>query len=184
MSKENTQLSEKIADYQQVLMNTTVFRKAWTDSIKGMIRKTLQDFLGGSGLNGKLVENTDMENLESITLDLGRSSSGIAQSKETAEIKNFMIKNNGGLIYQQLFNGKIMAMVNQPHIEGYGERKEPQFVEIVTTEEINEVLILEHVEIMLEILTQWEDFDDEGPQKKTVFNPIGFQHSVNPDDAH
>ncbi len=183
MPIENKQLSEKLSAYQQVLMNTTVFRKAWTVSVKEKIRNTLQDFIASSGLNARIIENTDMENLESITMDLGRSSSGIAQSKDTAEIRNFMIKNNGGLIYQQLFNGKIMAMVNQPHIEGYGERKEPQFVEIVTPDEINEVLVLEHVEIMLEILTQWEDFDDEGPQKKTVFNPIGFQHSVNPDDA-
>lgn len=179
----NNQIKDKIAAYRKILDNTPVFRNAWTTSVKDQIHGYLSNFLSASGLSGKVVLNTDMENLESLTLDLGRSSSGIGHSRDSAEIRNVMIKNNGGLIFQQLFNGKIMVMVLQPHIEGYGERKEPQFVEIVTPEEINENRVYEHLEIMLDMLTQWEDFDDEGPQKKTVFQPIGFQHNVPSSDT-
>lgn len=179
MNTDNKQLKDKVVAYQEVLQNTVIYRKAWEEKTREFINSALAGFLSESGLNGKIAVNTEMVNLESVLLDLGRSSSGIAQSRETAEIRNFMIKNNGALIYQQLFNGKIMVMVQHPHIEGYGENKEPQFLEIVTPAEITEALILKHVESLLDIITQWEDFDDEGPQKKTVFQPIGFQHSVN-----
>ena len=179
MNTDNKQLKDKVAAYQEVLQNTLVYRKAWEETTKEFINKTLSGFLSESGLNGRIAENTEMVNLESVQLDLGRSSSGIAQSRETAEIRNFMIKNNGALIYQQLFNGKIMVMVQHPHIEGYGENKEPQFLEIVAPTEVTEDLIFKHVDSLLDIITQWEDFDDEGPQKKTVFQPIGFQHSAN-----
>ncbi len=184
MATPNNNLAEKTEAYRKVLQNTLTYRKAWTHSVKELIRANLSGFLKNSGLTGNVAVNSDMENLESVFLDFGRSSSGIGHSRDSAEIRNFMIKNNGGLIYQQLFNGKIMVMVHHPHIEGYGERKEPQFVEIVTPEEVSEQLILDHVGIMLDMLTQWEDFDDEGPQKKTVFNPIGFQHTVGPGESN
>lgn len=179
MYNDKILLKDKVAAYKQVLENTRNFRQLWKDSVKLKINIILDNFLSSSGLFGKVTENNELENLESIMLDLGRSSSGIAQSKETAEIKNFMIKNNGGLIYQQLFNGKIMVMVHSPHIEGYGEPKDPVFLEIITPSEITDSLIYRHIENFIEIITEWEDFDDESPKKKTVFQPIGFQHSVN-----
>ena len=180
METGTNQLKEKVTAYNQVLENTIVFRKAWRDTVEKLISSTLQSFLADSGLKGKIVENKEMENLESIILDLGRSSSGIAQSGGNEDIKNFMIKNNGSMIYQQLFNGKIMVMVHSPHIEGYGEQKEPQFLEIVTPGELSASLIYRHVESLLDIITEWEDFDDDSPQEKTVFQPIGFQHTMNP----
>ncbi|MGB3007943.1 MAG: hypothetical protein WBC06_15620 [Chitinophagaceae bacterium] len=178
------QLNKKVAAYNHVLENTILFRKEWRDAVKQLISGTLQDFLVNSGMKGKLVENNDMENLESISMELGRSSSGIAQNNGTDDLKNFMIKNNGALLYQQLFNGKIMAMVQPPHIEGYGEKKEPHFLEIVTPGEISTSLIYQHVESLLDIITEWEDFDDDSPQKKTAFQPIGFQHTLNPEKAN
>jgi hypothetical protein len=172
-------LKDKVAAYNHILENTVIYRKAWRDTVKQLITSTLQNFLIESGLKGKFVENNGMENLESILPDLGHSSSGIAQIRETDDIKNFMIKNNGAMIYQQLFNGKIMVMVQPPHIEGYGEPKEPQFLEIVTPGELSASLIYKHIESLLDIITEWEDFDDDSPQKKTVFQPIGFRHMLN-----
>jgi hypothetical protein len=171
-------LKEKVAAYHQVLANTIVYRKEWTEKTKSTVQNVLQTFLTETGLKGKIIENTDIENLESITLDIGRSSSGIAQNKSTDEIKNFMIKNNGALIYQQLFNGKIMVMVQQPHIEGYGETKEPQFLQIVTPLEVSDKLLLQHIENLLDIIIEWEDYDDDSPQEKTAFQPIGFKFNA------
>lgn len=178
MNTPTHQLKEKLAAYNLALENTLLNRKSWSGTIKEQLRTTLEGFLAESGMKGKIIENTDMENLESITLDLGRISSGIAQTSHTDDIKNFMIKNNGALIYQQLFNGKIMVMVQHPHIEGYGEPKEPQFLEIITPGEVSAPVIYEHLENLLDIITEWEDYDDESPQKKTAFQPIGFQHTV------
>lgn len=144
-----------------------------------MITLELNDFLQSSGIKGKVNSNADIENLEAVTLDLGRSSSGISRNHNDSDVRNFMIKVNGALIFQQLFNGKIMVMVQQPFIEGQVEPKEPQFIEIVTPEELNKPVISQLLETLLQVITEWEDFDDEGPQKKTVFQPIGFQHGVN-----
>ncbi len=184
MDTKVKQLKDKVAAYNHVLENTIIYRKAWIDTLKQLISSTLQNFITDSGLKGKIVENNEMENLESIALDLGRSSSGITQSRGTEDIKNFMIKNNGVMIYQQLFNGKVMVMVQHPYIEGYGEPKEPQLLEIVTPGELNASLIYQHVESLLDIITEWEDFDDESPQKKTVFQPIGFQHTLTLDKTN
>jgi hypothetical protein len=184
MNTENHKLKDKVDLYKQVLENTVVYRKAWQDSVKQELITTLQQFLQDTGLKGKIIDNNEIENLGSIHLDLGRSSSGIAQGGEADEVRNFMIKNNGALLYQQLFNGKLMVMVQHPHIEGYGEPKEPQFLEIVTPRELSVSLVGQHLESLLNILTEWEDFDDEGPQKKTVFQPIGFQHTPNLDKTN
>ena len=170
-------LNAKIAAYKKVLENTMVFRQAWP-ATREMISLELNNFLDLSGIKGKVNNNTDIENLEAVTLDLGRSSSGISRNHVDTDVRNFMIKVNGALIYQQLFNGKIMVMVQQPFIEGQVEPKEPQFIEIVTPEELSAAQISQHLETLLEIITNWEDFDDEGPQKKTVFQPIGFQHGL------
>lgn len=171
-------LNAKIAAYKQVLDNTQTYRKAWP-ATKEQIVNALNEFLQTSGIRGKVNLNTDIENLEAVTLDLGRSSSGISRNHNDSDVRNFMIKVNGALIYQQLFNGKLMVMVQQPFIEGQVDPKEPQFIEILTPEELNLQAINSHLETLLEIITNWEDFDDEGPQKKTVFQPIGFQHGVN-----
>jgi len=171
-------LNEKIVAYKQVLENTQLYRKAWPPT-RELLLLELNTFLQVSGIKGKVNSNTDIENLEAVTLDLGRSSSGISRNQGEMDVRNFMIKINGALIYQQLFNGKIMVMVQQPFIEGQVEPKEPQFIEIVTPEELNRSTISQHLETLLQIITEWEDFDDEGPQKKTVFQPIGFQHGVN-----
>ena len=55
--------------------------------------------------------------IESVVLDLGRSSSGISENLEDTDVKRTMIKSNGALIYQQLFNGKVMVMITAPFIE-------------------------------------------------------------------
>ena len=181
MDTSVNQLKDKVAAYNQVLENTIIHRKAWIDTVQQLISSTLQSFLTDYGLKGKVIENNEIENLGSLALDLGRTSSGITQSRGTDDIKNFMIKNNGVMIYQQLFNGKIMVMVQHPYIEGYGEPKEPELLEIVTPGELDASLIYQHVESLLDIITEWEDFDDESSQKKNVFQPIGFQHTLNQD---
>lgn len=170
-------IKTKVAAYEDVLKNTVNNRFEWQEKVKSFIKETLQNIIDETGLKGKISEIKEIENLESIILDLGRSSSGIAHNRDISDVKNFMIKNNGALTYQQLFNGKIMIMINSPHIEGYSEHNEPTFLEILKPAEINELAILGHVEKMLDTITEWEDFDDDSPQEKTVFQPIGFQYA-------
>jgi len=161
-------------DYKKVLENTGDYRKEWAPNMKPLIVKTLTDILEQTGIKGKVDSQENIENLEAIVLDLGRSASGISENLENTDIKRAMIKSNGALIYQQLFNGKVMIMTVAPYIEGYGEPKPPKPLEILRPNELTTGFIIRHVEIFLKEITEWEDYDDDEPTQKNAFNPIGF----------
>lgn len=176
METRITKLQEKVKAYKEVLQNTKEYRKQWQLKTKGFIIQQLLAVIEHTGLKAKVTEKDKIENLESVMLDLGRSSSGIGESLDNTDFKNFMVKNNGALIYQQLFNGKIMVMLVSPHIEGYGEPKSPEGREILRPEEVTEESIQKNIESLLDVLIQWEDYDDELSNVKNAFQPIGFKH--------
>ncbi len=164
-------LLSKVNLYKNVLNNTKEYRTKWPDLLKPKIQKILHDFLDQSGLKGEVKVQDKIDNLESIILDLGKSSSGISEHMEDTDVKRTMIKSNGALIYQQLFNGKVMVMVSNPFIEGYGEPKAPITLEILRPEEIKPEFIIKHIDIFIKNIMEWEDYDDDHPSKM----PIGFQ---------
>lgn len=170
-------LLSKVNKYKQVLLNTELYRKAWHDDIKPMLISTLQEIIEQADLpKAEVIIRDNIENLESVILDLGRSSSGISENLEGSGVKRTMIKSNGSLIYQQLFNGKIMIMLVSPHIEGYGQPKPPLSLEILRPDELTAPFIIRHMQAFLKDITDWEDYDDDQPQKSNSigFNPIGF----------
>jgi hypothetical protein len=163
--------------YKKVLENTNSYRLAWTSDIKPMLLSTLKEIFANTGIKVEIKEQDKIENLESIVVDLGKSSSGISESMEDSGVKRTMIKSNGALIYQQLFNGKVIVMIVSPYIEGYGEPKPPRTVEILRPDELKEPFVIRHVELLLKDLTEWEDYDDDQPQKSSIgFSPIGFNN--------
>ena len=165
----------KAKAYKSVLENTQKYRQAWHDEIKPLLLKNLEFILKEIEVKAEIKEVNNIENLEAIILDLGKSSSGISESLEDTGIKRTMVKMNGALIYQQLFNGKVMVMISSPHIDGYGEPKPPRSLEILRPDELKEPFVVRHVELLLKEITEWEDFDDDQPQKSSIgFNPIGF----------
>jgi len=172
-------LLAKVTQYQRILKNTIEYRKAWPLEIKPMIQSVLKEFIQHMGLKAEVKVQDKIENLESVMLDLGKSHSGISESMDDTDIKRTMIKSNGALIYQQLFNGKIMVMVLNPSIEGYGDNKAPITLEILRPEELRQGFILRHLEIFMKNITEWEDYDDDLPTK----TPIGFQPiALHPND--
>jgi len=171
-------LISKANNYKQILENTQEYRKKWGKEMKPIILKTLKEILKQTGIKGKINEQDNIENLEAIVLDLGRSASGISENLENTDIKRAMIKSNGALIYQQLFNGKVMVMLVSPYIEGYGEPKPPRPLEILRPEELTQGFIIRHVEVFLKEITEWEDYDDDEPTQKNAFNPIGFNRQM------
>ena len=150
-------LISKANDYKQILKNTKDYRKEWPKKMKPMIIDTLEDILKQTGIQGSVETQEKIENLEAVVLDLGRSASGISENLEDTNIKRAMIKSNGALIYQQLFNGKVMIMTSSPYIEGYGEPKPPRPMEILRPEELTPSFIIRHVEGFLREITEWED---------------------------
>lgn len=173
-------LMSKVTQYQRILNNTIEYRKAWPVEVKPMIQSVLNEFIKHMGLKAEVKVQDKIENLESVMLDLGKTHSGISESLDDTDIKRTMIKSNGSLIYQQLFNGKIMVMVLNPSIEGYGEPKAPISLEILRPEELRQGFILRHLEIFMKNITEWEDYDDDLPTK----TPIGFQPiSLHPESS-
>ena len=171
-------IQDLVNQYNQVLANTNTYRDQWQSDTRELIKKYFDAIVAQTGLKAKVYIRGQIENLESIALDLGRSSSGLSENFEFTDLKHTMVKNNGALIYQQLFNGKLMVMLSTPHIEGYGEAKPPRSVEIIRPDEVTEDLIQSHVELLLNAIVEWEDFDDDDRNKKVAFQPIGFQHNA------
>ena len=167
----------KINKYKEVLQNTIEYRNAWHDYIKPLLVKKLEELVEIIDLEkAEIIIRDNIVNLESVSFDLGRTSSGISESIEDTGVLRTMIKSNGSLIYQQLFNGKIMVMIMSPYIEGYGQPKPPMQVEILRPDELKEPFIIRHLELLFKDITEWEDFDDDQTTKSNSigFNPIGF----------
>lgn len=176
-------VASRAAEYRKVLQNTIDYRKKWEKSMKPLIVNTLEEVLKQAELKGKISVEDKIDNLESVILDLGKSSSGIYENVDDTNIKRSMIKSNGALIYQQLFNGKVMVMMVNPYIEGYGEPKPPKPLEILRPEELKEGFILRHMETFLKEITEWEDYDDDEPSTKDAFTPIGFHKIIEEADG-
>ncbi len=86
-----TKLQEKVKAYKEVLQNTKNYRKQWQSETKGFIIQQLLGVIEQTGLRAKVTEKANIENLESVVLDLGRSGSGIGESFEDTDFKNLMI---------------------------------------------------------------------------------------------
>ena len=160
-------IQNKVNQYQKILENTTEYRKVWHASLKQMIRNQLKKIIDETGLPAKVEAKTELQHMEAIALSLGHVESGI--SEKIGDANRVLIKSNGNLVYQQLFNGKIMITIMYPFIEGLGKPRPPKNVEILRPAELKPPFILRHVEDFLKEIIGWEDFDDDVPQ------PIGFQ---------
>ncbi len=171
MEYDINRLTEKVNAYNKVLANTVKFRSVWNDSLRETIINTLNEVIKQSGLKAQVIHQTQIENLDAIILDLGKSSSGLIENVKNTDIHQIMIKHNGALVYQQLFNGKIMVMIESPSIEKYSEPKPAKFIEILRPDELNPLFIYRHMEFFLKDITDWEDYDDTDQKKP----PIGFK---------
>jgi hypothetical protein len=169
MNPEHFNLKRKADQYKEVLSNTVVYRKHWKESLKEFVMGQLKEMNDICELQGEIDCRSDLENLQAIVYSLGTVKSGLYQ-KVNHDIARHLIKQNGSLVYQQLFNGKIIVLINYPYIENYGQPRPPKTVAIYRPEELKAPYIVRHMETFLQEITNWEDFDDDEPNKR-----IGFQ---------
>ncbi len=173
-----TALKSKVDKYLQVKQNTHDYRDQWAAETKELITSTLQKIIDETAIDAEIEIKDSVENLEVIVFNLGRIKSGIREKLDADESRS-VVRNNGMLVYQQLFNGKIVVLLVQPFLEGYGEPQQPKSLEIVRPSELNEGFIVRHVEEFLKELVAWEDYDDDQPSGKP---PIGFATSYASDE--
>ena len=175
MNPDLFNLQRKVNQYKEVLQNTRDYRGVWGEELKSTIKNTLAEISSSVGLEAKIDERSDMENLEAIVFSLGNVKSGMYQHVGEG-IKRHLIKHNGSLIYQQLFNGKVIVLIQYPYIENYGQPRPPKTIAIYRPEELKPPYFQRHLEEFITDITNWEDYDDDEPNKR-----IGFQLNFGPD---
>jgi hypothetical protein len=162
-------LHRKVKRYKEVLDNTKQYRKIWVASLSQKILDQLNYIMGQVELDGKVEVRSELENLEAVDLNLGTVRSGMSQ-RVNDTIHRDLIKQNGALVYQQLFNGKVMVIIQYPYIEGYGDPRPPKTIAIYRPEELKDPYFIRHVEEFMQEITLWEDYDDDEPHQR-----IGFE---------
>jgi hypothetical protein len=178
IQSEAYNLQRKVNQYKEVLQNTLNYRQAWKDGLREELSATLEALIKATGLEAKVEVRSDIENLQAVVLTLGQAKSGMYQ-KVNDDVRRDLIKYNGSLVYQQLFNGKIIVLIHYPFIENYGEPRPPKTIAIYRPEELRHPYFIRHLEEFILEITNWEDFDDDEPNKR-----IGFQLNFNADGAN
>ncbi len=163
-------LITKVERYQTTLANTVSYRERWDSQLKSQITTELENMLKVTKLDGKIEVQDKVRHLEYIVLSLGSEESGISEIINDKTDKP-LIKQNGSLIYQQLFNGKVQVMISYPFIEGFGDPHPPKIIGIYRPEEIKPPFLIRHMEEFIKEITQWEDYDDDD----TPSARIGYQ---------
>lgn len=174
MKNDLFNLSRKVNHYKDVLEQTVAYRDAWKNALKDKLINFFELVIKEVKLNAEVQVRAELENLEAVVFSLGDSKSGMYQ-KLSGDIERHLIKHNGSLIYQQLFNGKVIVLIQYPFIENYGEPKPPKTIAIYRPEELKDPFCIRHLEEFIQAMSDWEDFDDDEPNKK-----IGFELNFNP----
>ncbi len=169
-AEEYNGLIAKVHRYNSVLANTIAYREKWQSGLKDKIISELSHMLKITGLNGKIDTSDKIKHLEYIVLSLGSERSGISETISD-KVDKPLIKHNGTLVYQQLFNGKIQVMIGYPYIEGFGDPRPPKILAIYRPEELKTPFLIRHMEDFIKEVTLWEDFDDDDQPSAR----IGFQ---------
>ena len=170
---ELSNLKNRVSNYKAIVANTRAYREKWNSNLRDFIIETLTKISTETGLEATIDTKSDFENLEAIVFSLGDVKSGMYQEVND-NVKRHLIKHNGSLVYQQLFNGKIMVVINFPFIENYGQPQPPKTLAIYRPDELQEPFFVRHVEELVANITLWEDYDDDEPTP----NPnqrIGFK---------
>lgn len=162
-------LKRKAVLYKEILANTQSYRQVWQESLKGAIIRFLEDVEKNLELNSRVEVRHNVANMEAVVLTLGVTPSGMYHKIDQG-VDVPLVKHNGSLVYQQLFNGKIIVLIQYPFIENYGQPKQPKTVAIYRPHELQEPFLIRHVEDFLQEITAWEDYDDDEPAKRIGFD--------------
>ena len=172
-----TAIKNRAIKYHSILQQVIDFRDAWGDHLKEFIRSNAELILKHTEISAQIEIEEKFENLESVTISLGKTISGIAENVDGTD-KRTIVKDKGALIYSQLFNGKVQVWMTYPLIEGLMQPKPPKMIGIYAPAEFNENLILSDFDEFFKELIEWENYDDDQPGQE--INKIGF--GVHPSD--
>lgn len=166
-----TAIKERADKYRLQLQQVKDFRKIWKEQLKVFIQEKASEILEQTGISGKILVEERFENLESVSISLGKGISGISEQLGE-DTKRNIIKERGSLIYSQLFNGKIQVWLTYPLLEGLMEMREPKMIGIYKPNKFDEEVMLSSFDAFFKELIQWENYDDD--KTKHAMTRIGF----------
>ena len=166
-----TALKERANKYKNILDQVMDFREVWGKKLKKYIVGSIEKVLKQTSVEAYVEVEEQFENLQTISMHLGKSVSGIAETFESGA-KRSIIKDLGSLNYSQIFNGKIQVWMTFPLIEGLMQPQPPKMIGIYTPPEFNEDLFLSNFDEFFKELINWENYDDDVPSQQ--LNKIGF----------
>jgi hypothetical protein len=180
METDLQNLKKRTEAYREILKNTETYRAVWDTNLREMIKQSLKEMNDFVSLGGEVEMHERLDNLEAVQFTLGSVLSGMKE-EVAKNVHRTLIKHNGSLVYQQLFNGKIMVVINYPFIEGYGQPLPPKNLAIYRPEELKLPYLIKHMEQFIHEITLWEDFDDDEPREAN--QAIGFKLNFDSDHA-
>jgi hypothetical protein len=182
MSIDDQDLSNfkrKVSQYQEILANTEKYREKWKKELRNETLNFLEKAATEAGLSCSVEHRADITNLEAVVLSLGSSNSGLGEPVGDGMHRD-LIKQNGSLVYQQLFNGKVLVLINYPFIEKYGQPQPPKTLAIYRPEELKSAYFMRHLETFVTEMINWEDYDDDQPEPN---QRIGFKLNFEQENA-
>ncbi len=171
--QELNNLKNKVNKYNEFRNNTADYRLTWTNELKDNLITLLTDTCKEVGLEATIEVKDQIKNLEAVVLSLGKVHSGIYEELEN-DMRRQFIRANGMLVYQQLFNGKIIVMIVFPVIEGVGEAQPSKMIAIYRPEELQTPFIIRHLEEFVRDIAEWEDYDDDEKQPQKIGFNVGY----------
>lgn len=174
MEENYRNFSKIVSSYKDIVSNTEQYRKSWIDTVKPMVLAQLEQMKTIADLKASIEVKDSIENLEAVVLSLGNAKSGM-RTEVVEGVNRDLIKHLGSLVYQQLFNGKIMVIINYPFIENYGQPNPPKTIAIYRPEELREAYCIRHMEEFIKEIANWEDYGDDDSNQQ-----IGFKLNFDP----
>ena len=175
--KKYTALKERAEKYKAILEQVMNYRDEWDQKLKEFILDGISKVLSQTAVKAKVEVEEKYENLESISIYLGKSESGIAETFESGTRRN-IIKDMGSLTYSQIFNGKIQVWMTFPRIEGLMQPQSPKMLGIYGPPEFNEDLILDNFDEFFKELIEWENYDDDAASEQVAKIGFGTQKPI------
>lgn len=159
-------IDTKIAEYKKTIAEISEKRNRWNNDTKKGLIKILKALIAESGLDIGVYANEELENLQSVYLELHKSPSGIFKSKGGGGT-NF-VKNGGALLFSQSYNADVNIIILYPHVEEWVEPIAHKVLRILPPDQVTPELVAIFVEMFFEEMMYWEKSYD---LKKA---PIGF----------
>lgn len=145
-------MNNEIDKYKRCLESISAKRNKWVSDTKSQLLNSLSNIIDQSDMDWHIVVDDKINNLETISLTLKNSNSGLHNKDHHYE------KIGGSLVYSQTYNGDIKIIINYPKIKNVVETQ-PSFIviKIVDPKIIAGGTIRQNVSEFLNEMIRWEN---------------------------